>query len=103
MCVAAFSSAYRPCLTHGACADFLSKNEDAAAMAAVAADKAAEQAKSQIVAKSKMSKAEKSQQKKEKVRLLAQTVRSQLGEPDTPRFRTQAKAFNTAAAAKAKK
>jgi hypothetical protein len=48
-------------------------------MAAVAADKAAEQAKSQIVAKSKMSKAEKSQQKKEK-----------------------AKAFNNAAAAKKK-
>jgi len=38
-------------------------------MAAVAADKAAEQAKSQIVAKSKMSKAEKSQEKKQKVRL----------------------------------
>jgi hypothetical protein len=37
----------------------------------VAADKAAEQAKSQIVAKSKMSKAEKSQQKKEKVRVQA--------------------------------
>ena len=54
------------------CSDFLSKNEDAAAKAAVAADKAAEQAKSQIVAKSKMSKAEKSQQKKEKVRMQAQ-------------------------------
>jgi hypothetical protein len=40
-------------------ADFLSKNEGAAAMAAVAADKASEQAKSQIIAKSKMSKAEK--------------------------------------------
>ena len=37
----------------------------------MAADKAAEQAKSQIVAKSKMSKAEKSQQKKEKVRVQA--------------------------------
>ena len=54
------------------CSDFLSKNEDAAAKAAVAADKAAEQAKSQIVAKSKMSKAEKSQQKKEKVRMQVQ-------------------------------
>ena len=36
-------------------------------MAAVAAEKAAEQAKSQIVSKSKMSKAEKSQMKKEMV------------------------------------
>jgi hypothetical protein len=60
-------------------ADFLSKNEGAAAMAAVAADKASEQAKSQIIAKSKMSKAEKLQDKKEK-----------------------AKAFNNAAAAKKK-
>ena len=57
-----------PALTHRARTDFLSKNEDAAAKAAVAADKAAEQAKSQIVAKSKMSKAEKLQSKKEKVR-----------------------------------
>lgn len=48
-------------------------------MAAVAADKASEQAKSQIIAKSKMSKAEKLQDKKEK-----------------------AKAFNNAAQAKKK-
>jgi hypothetical protein len=46
----------------------LSKNEDAAAKAEVAAEKASEQAKNQIVAKSKMSKAEKTQQKKEKAR-----------------------------------
>ena len=74
MCVAACLRAFHCRLTRGACADFLSKNEDAAAKAAVAADKAADQAKSQIVAKSKMSKAEKSQQKKEKVRVLAQTA-----------------------------
>ncbi len=78
----------------------MSKNEDAAAKAEVAADKASEQAKNQIVAKSKMSKAEKTQQKKEKActHSLA-TIRAAL----TRRNPSQAKAFNNTATAAPKK
>jgi hypothetical protein len=50
------------------CADFLAKNEDEAARAAVAEEKATEVAKNQIVAKSKMSKAEKEKLKKDKAK-----------------------------------
>ena len=47
---------------------FLSKNAEAAERAAVAEEKSTENARNQIVAKSKMSKAEKEKAKKEKAK-----------------------------------